>query len=120
MQNKTILWLDDMRSPYSKEWAEFIYEHIPLKFIKSINFAWVKTYNKFEEYITNNAMPYKIYFDHDLGIGKSGYDAAKFLVEYCLDRNIGVPAWEIQSSNPPGKQNINGLLSNYHKYYQTL
>lgn len=46
---------------------------------------------------------------------KTGYDCAKWLVEYCLDNNLKLPKWNIQSANPVGKDNINGLLLSFSK-----
>jgi len=48
---------------------------------------------------------------------KTGYDCAKWLVGYCIDKNLALPLWNIQSANPVGKENINSLLNNYKKYY---
>jgi len=44
---------------------------------------------------------------------KTGYDCAKWLVNYCIDGNLILPKWNIQSSNPVGKDNINGLLTSF-------
>ena len=60
-----------------------------------------------------------IFFDHDLGEDKNGtgYDAAKWLVDYCMENGeIDVPDWGIQSANPVGRDNINSLLKNYRKH----
>ncbi|MBI3503058.1 MAG: hypothetical protein HY063_14825 [Bacteroidetes bacterium] len=89
---------------------------------------WVKSYSEFVEWITSNGLPSAICFDHDLGerrdaikyekmcSEKTGYDCAKWLVEYCLDNNIKeIPKWNIQSANPVGKENINGLLLSFLK-----
>jgi hypothetical protein len=46
----------------------------------------------------------------------SGYDCAKWLVEYCMDNDLDLPNWIVQSANPVGKDNINGLLNNYLKH----
>ena len=73
-------------------------------------------------------MPDAICFDHDLGNDeyngldphlieneKTGYDCAKWLVDYCMDHQLSLPQWNIQSSNPVGKANINGLLLSFSK-----
>jgi hypothetical protein len=49
------------------------------------------------------------------GIEKSGYDAAKWLVDYCIDNEIDFPEYAIQSANPVGKENIDGLIKNFRK-----
>ena len=55
----------------------------------------------------------------DLGEDRNGtgYDAAKWLVNYCMENGeIDVPDWDIQSANPVGRDNINSLLKNYRKH----
>ena len=48
----------------------------------------------------------------------SGMDCAKWLVEYCIDNNLPIPRYNIQSANPIGKENIDMLLKNYMKTYE--
>ena len=120
MMSKKILWLDDYRNPY--EWMTYIkmaYHRI----VKEPNVViWVKSYNEFVEYITNYGLPDAIGFDHDLADEgpneKTGYDAAKFLVEYCLENNADLPEFESQSTNPAGRENIINLLNNFKRYVQ--
>ena len=134
MKNKTLLWLDDIRDPNKADWLlqyapEFMYDQEQV--------VWVKSYDQFTTWILENGLPHTIAFDHDLGedvardkvvsgISKrqarlqkretmSGYDCAKWLVEYCMDNKVLLPNWTIQSANPVGKENINALLNNYKK-----
>lgn len=132
---KKLLWLDDIRDPFiQRNLIDFAPEFISDEF----NIVWVKNYNNFTNWITQNGLPYKIAFDHDLGSDiarekvkkgmskrqsriqkrgtKTGMDCAKWLVEYCLDNKIKLPRWVVQSANPVGKENINKLLFNYKKY----
>jgi hypothetical protein len=60
--------------------------------------------------------PVHVSFDHDLGENlPTGMDFARFLVE--LDLLTGqMPAdftFSVHSANPPGRDNIQGLLDNY-------
>ena len=34
---------------------------------------------------------------------KSGMDAARWLVDYCMDSDLDLPEWDIQSANPVGQ-----------------
>ncbi len=133
---KTLLWLDDYRNPFDTEVDWLVFSPIG----RNINTIWVKSYDEFCEWITNNGIPDAICFDHDLGLpsqlkyrqeGKSkresrrlskdektGYDCAKWLVDYCIDNNIDIPIYNIQSANPMGKDNIKTILDNYHKFYE--
>ena len=129
---KKVLWLDDLRDPNDILWKDYI----PLYF--SCELTWVKNYDDFCDWIIKNGLPTTICFDHDLGsdisrekvkngmsksrarkekIGtKTGMDAAKWLVDYCIDNDLDLPMWIIQSANPVGKDNINGILTSYRKF----
>lgn len=125
---KKILWLDDKRNPMEKHPTEkgtWISLFSPIQDYWNCEIVWLKKYDEFVSWITENGLPDAICFDHDLSdihISKStykektGYDCVKWLVEYCLDNNIKeLPKWSIQSSNPCGKDNINGHLLSFIK-----
>lgn len=57
-----------------------------------------------------------ISFDHDLGEGKSGYDCAKFLVNWCIENGYEVPTYTIHSANPVGAENIKSVFETYEKW----
>ena len=79
------------------------------------NFVRVYNYEEFVQFINENSVPDFISFDHDLGEGKTGFDCAKFLVEYCLDHGISKINFVVHSQNPVGKENIEKLLENFNK-----
>lgn len=130
-----LLWLDDIRNPFENNWLVFS----PIEHTEVI---WVKSYNEFKDWIEENGLPEGICFDHDLGLDevhekksmskrslkkfrktpeyKTGFDCAKYLVEYCLDRNIMIPKYNIQSANQVGKENIDSLLKNYIRHYSKV
>lgn len=134
---KKLLWLDDMRDPFTGDW---LLQYAPQFAESPDDVIWVKNYDDFADWIEENGLPYMIAFDHDLGedvakakvaMGvskrqariqkretKSGFDCAKWLIEYCLDEDKELPHWSVQSANPVGKDNINGLLNNYRKHYE--
>jgi hypothetical protein len=133
---KTLLWLDDIRNPFTyKPW---LYEFAADYAYGDGAVYWVKTYKEFTEWITENGLPTKIAFDHDLSdfqafktgypdlmedvdspvIEKTGMDCAHWLVGYCMDNDKKLPEWVIQSANPVGKENINGLLSKFKEHAQ--
>lgn len=131
---KTLLWLDDIRDPKENIWHNWLATHNVNPF--HYNITWVKTYGDFTKWVRKNGLPDVICFDHDLAdnwelrsesdVTKwfdmtenseyTGYDAAKWLVEYCMDNDLDLPKWNIQSANPVGADNIRGLLNNYTKY----
>jgi hypothetical protein len=133
---KTLLWLDDIRDPFENdgEWLVFS----PFAGARDFKTIWVKSYEEFCNWIKENGLPDGICFDHDLGedvaiemvkngtnkkvarkVKKelpSGFDCAKYVVEYCIKHDVDIPRYNIQSANPVGKDNINGLLQSYSKF----
>ena len=104
----TLLWLDDERDPAEEKW----HAYFPIQ-VSAV--VWLKTYSEFVDWITDHGLPAAICFDHDLGEDKSGFDAAKWLTEYCLNENRTLPAWNIQSANPIGKENIVSILNSFER-----
>ena len=126
---KTILWLDDVRDPFQNDWLNFS----PIG--KNVGVVWVTTYQEFIYWIMHYGLPDAICFDHDLQAFKSsypemvediecnektGYDCAKWLVEYCINNNKPLPEYAIQSANPVGRENINSLLMNFNKFNKNV
>lgn len=128
------LFLDDERKPSDVKW-----ENIPL-----VPWTIVRSYDAFVHTITKSGLPLHITFDHDLGQEhydyyrenaknfhlflsgqpydyskfreKTGYDCAKWLIEYCLDNKLTLPPFTVHSYNPVGKKNILDLLNNFKQY----
>lgn len=112
------LFLDDLRNPEDVTWMN-IGANVDWEIVRSMDEAvkWVK----------RNGFPDVISFDHDLGIEQyrgdysrenSGYDFAKWLVEYDMDTN-SMPAgfrFTVHSKNPTGAKNIRELLHNYIRF----
>ena len=115
---KEILWLDDYRNP--KNWIDYIKNVFPTIVKEKYEIVWVTSYDEFVKYINYYGLPDAIGFDHDLADEgpneKTGYDAAKFLVDYCLDNNEDLPEFVSQSDNPTASEIILRLLNNFKKY----
>lgn len=129
---KKLLWLDDYRNPMENDWLIFS----PIGPVVEV--YWVKSFYEFTNWITKNGLPDGICFDHDLGKNteielrnngfskkearrlkgeeKSGYDAAKWLVDYCINNKMQLPPFTSQSANPTGRENIESLLNNFKKF----
>lgn len=136
MENKPpiLLWLDDQRDPFSNDWSDWLSKYSPIR--DSYFIVWVKNYNAFVDYVKSQGLPGAICLDRDLGEDvakekvkngvskrqarkqkketKSGMDCAKWLVEYCLDNDLELPPYRIQSANPAGRDNIDGLLKSFN------
>ena len=106
---KTLLWLDDCRDPTQNDWLIFS----PIGRNADVN--WVMNYQEFVDWVMINGLPDGICFDHDLGEERTGYDCAKWLVDYCIDTMQILPLYGIQSANPVGRENIDMLFKNYLK-----
>lgn len=65
------------------------------------------------DWLSNNGWVDIVYFDHDLGEDKTGYDIAKYIVE----NKIKLKGFKIHSSNPVGRFNIRQLLEHYGYRY---
>ena len=104
-----VIWLDDFREP-----AHFLYEDMNCK---KEDITICKNYDEFVTAVQKE-YPDWICFDHDLGEGKTGYDCAKWLINYCMEKGWNVPDWSIQSSNIVGACNIDIILKNYRKYWK--
>lgn len=129
-----VLFLDDERIPDQVTWAQF--PRYEMTFI-------VRNYDQFVNQITLHGLPKFVCFDHDLadthyevmleenkytyddgdlkktfdyGSEKTGYDCAKWLVDYCVDRNCKFPDHVVHSMNPAGKERIQGYIANAKKH----
>ena len=129
---KSLLWLDDVRDPFQNDWLNFS----PIG--KNVGVVWVTTYQEFIDWIMFYGLPDAVCFDHDLSDlqafkssypemvediecnEKTGYDCAKWLVDYCMDNNKSLPEYAIQSANPVGRENINSLLTNFNKFNKNV
>jgi hypothetical protein len=128
------LFLDDIRTPHSA------YMHTSFREFLLRDWKIVRSYKEFVDYITRNwnenkSFPELIAFDHDLaddhyyvkgddwyihsseqmGIEETGYDCAKWLVDFCMNKDLKLPEFYCHSMNPVGKQNILTLLGNFKK-----
>ena len=110
------LFLDDVRDPN--------------RFLNDVR-AWeiVRNHNEFVRIIQQRGLPRFISFDHDLAdehylnegkefTEKTGYDCAKWLIEFCMRTNQPLPEFQVHSMNPVGRLNIISLLTSYKKSEQ--
>ena len=122
------IYLDDVRTPRSpnNEWIVGIEE-----------WTVVRSYDEFVEKVKEVGLENieVITLDHDLGDTamkeyfenvspnytldynniheKTGYDCAKWLVEYCTENGLPMPTYLIHSANPVGADNIRAILKRY-------
>lgn len=128
------LFLDDSRIPLDCA----TYMHRFGTDCKIYHEDWIiaRSYKQFCDMISEKGLPEKVAFDHDLGDVPelketlapdeyydfennkeyTGMDAAKWLVNYCIDNNVSLPQYIVHSANPAGRDNIQSLLDNYSKH----
>ncbi len=122
------LFLDDERKVSDVTWVD-----LPL-----VEWVIVKNYKQFVEIIERRGIPLRVSFDNDLADvhykayfedsryvpdylekynfkEKTGYDCAKWLVNYCLDRNLDLPEYFVHTMNVIGKDYITSVLESYKK-----
>jgi hypothetical protein len=118
------LFLDDERVPSDVTWVNIA---------RTTEWVIVRSNDAAVTWVLENGFPDIISFDHDLGYEafdtnengiiivtdatetKSGYDFAKWLVEYDMETGL-MPAnftFTVHSMNPIGAKNIQFLLDNY-------
>jgi Cyclic-phosphate processing Receiver domain len=97
------IFLDDERRPDQITWVK----------LPNTNWEIAKNFDEFIELIKKFGIPKVVSFDHDLGKDKNGYDCAKYLFQYCLDKKIDLPEYHVHSLNPVGTVNIYSLLDQY-------
>lgn len=128
-----VLFLDDVRNPDDVTWEQF--PRFETTFI-------VRNYESFVKQVMWSGVPDFVCFDHDLadehygamlkenegnnsklldiistyGSIKTGYDCAKWLVDYCVEKKKKFPPYIVHSMNPAGKDRINGYIENAKKH----
>lgn len=124
------LFLDDdpNRIPHTLSWIK-----LPL-----VEWVIVRNYDDFVATILRDGVPERISFDHDLGdtayqefhrminsdkkiiyeniTEKTGFHAAQWLANYCVDQNIQIPQYYIHTLNPVGAANIFSILESARGY----
>jgi hypothetical protein len=127
-----VLFLDDVRNPDDVTWAMFPRDETTII---------VRSYETFVRHVVLSGVPDFVCFDHDLadehyvamlkenesdpikqleaivdyGKEKTGYDCAKWLVDYCADNKKKFPEYIVHSMNPAGKERISGYVENAKK-----
>lgn len=109
---KILLWLDDLINPMDARMDWLAFSPIGRK----VKVVWVKNLMQFKNWINQNGLPDAICFDYDLGTSKpTGYDCARWLLQYCFKNNRSLPQWASQSTDPEQKAKIKRLLKKYSK-----
>ena len=122
---KYSLYLDDFRDPRDSGY----YLNNPI--YEALQWIVVRNYDEFVKCVEENGIPEVISFDHDLAdthyehqsdidydifSEKTGYECAKWFINYIIDNNLELPKTIlIHSMNPVGSANIKSLFDSYIK-----
>lgn len=121
-----LLFLDDIRHP-----SDVLWEYFP----RNLPFRIARNYQEFAQMVMQHGVPQFVCFDHDLaddhyaamlqevaghaanyGAVPSGYDCAKWLVEYCHQNSVKFPDYVVHSMNPVGRERIIAYINNAKKH----
>jgi hypothetical protein len=116
---KLNLYLDDVRTPVEPDW---IVVRDYDAFVSTIMYHGLDAFETISldhdlgdeamtEYYNNVQNNYKL--DYENIREKTGYDAAKYLVNESIDKGIPLPQVYVHSANPIGSANIMGYINNY-------
>jgi hypothetical protein len=135
------IYLDDVRVP--KMSAKYFPELSSLYL--SDDWVIVRSYKEFvdvvKERFEKEEWPIFVSFDHDLADEHTqffydnggwtsppnpdyssfkeltGLSAAKWMCDFMLDNSLPFPGYAVHSANPVGRENIQGYLANFKKFY---
>lgn len=109
------LFLDDERKPDNVTWIR----------LPRVDWVIVSSYDEFVAKIQHMGAPAFVSFDHDLadehyqamlagcnnyGAEKTGYECAKWLVDFCIETNVRFPDYVVHSMNPIGAKRISDYV----------
>ena len=134
------LFLDDIRIP--KDAIGLVPSNLNQLYFEN-DWVVVRNFWEFCNHIQKFGLPDFISFDHDLAdvhyndlfsdkslsipnsdivlkydeySEKTGYECAKWLVDWCLENSLKLPDCIVHSANPVGKKNIESYLLNAKKH----
>lgn len=116
------LFLDGTREPREVDWISLPHQN---------DWVIVRNFNEFVSAVEERGIPGHVSFEHDLSPEhypkssedwlkpldysqfkeKTGMECAKWLVDYCKEKEEPFPSWSVHSQNPSGRKNILDLLT---------
>jgi len=118
---KTIIFLDDERSPIDVTWIDYRHLFGKCKF-KVVNNSKDFRYQLYSRHIRNSLQDVVFSFDHDIqcfddnGLEDTGYDCLKMLIDLCLHGGIKIPECVFHTKNIVGKANMEAYYQNALKF----
>ena len=130
-----VLFLDDERNPQDVTWARFPRDGVTFvarnyeQFVDSIYNKGMPRFvcfdhdladfhyqamlkdneaNRYTAFVPDDEGGLNLTFDY--GKEKTGFDCAKWLVQYCIDNGLKFPPYVVHSMNPVGGQRIHDYI----------
>lgn len=120
------LFLDDERFP----------EHVTWKKLPKVDWVIVRNYYDFVDYIQTNGLPDFVTFDADLSFShyidpletdnssptreRDGVDCFGWLCNYCSEKGIKFPSFELHTMNSIKKDKMEWLFIDFKKQHPKL
>jgi hypothetical protein len=134
------LFLDDFREP--SDAANYMYSKSLQERYRKEPWRVARNYAQFVDLVESEGVPDFVSFDHDLGDEHyllanarfadwynyykdgdrefTGYDCAKWLINYCINNNYKLPQYAVHSQNPVGRDNIVQYLESYKRHLNDM
>jgi hypothetical protein len=128
------LFLDDTRNPvHCVTYMQNRIGRLNPVYLEN-GWAIARNFEAFKNTVESMGLPEFVSFDHDLTEEHynlvvdwdlyysfeeremTGYDCAKWLVNYCLDNKLELPKWAVHSMNPVGVDRISHYLNGAEKW----
>ena len=118
------IFLDDIRTPYSNEWTIVRDYNEFVKLINDINIDDVDVISLDHDLADEHYRPsmydidghYSNYYTDGTFKEKTGYECAKYLIDFCVKNNKELPQVYVHTMNPIGRVNIISLINNFYKF----
>jgi hypothetical protein len=117
------IYLDDLRVP---KMSHSHGRNLGETYSQESKWIIVRDYFEFVKIIDSSLDKIElISFDHDLACYKddqefTGKNAADYVIQSCLEKDIKFPSWYVHSDNTSGKKNIIGTILNYLRVIEGL
>ena len=124
-KHKRLVFLDDIRQPKDV----YIYTNNPIylsnkwvvvknydEFVNDVIMFGISDFYSFDHDLADNHYEHQSDIDYDIFSEKTGYECAKWFINYIIDNNLELPKTIlIHSMNPVGCANIKSLFDSYIK-----
>ena len=109
-----IIWLDDIREPFSSQWDLLIRNHFGNNEV-----IWVKNYSEFVSVINSTNDIVGISFDNDLGEEKEGKDCFNYFEAFVRENSMPKIKLMAHTANPAAKKYLELGFSSLNSWWNS-